>query len=305
MATTNQAEPRPPSRSAIVAAIVRAVGAKHPDPAFCNPDTLAAGFVGPRERALLPAALAGALDLDFEHALARLLRPNRVTHVFARARFFDDALADALRDGVRQVVILGAGLDSRGYRFAAQAGGVRFFEVDSPSLQASKQQRVREVLGRLPDHVRYVPVDLATDDLLTQLRAHGYAEDAVTHFVWEGVAAYLPEAAVRATLRLARHHAAPGSTLAVNYLLSTHPWINNPDTPMARMGELMVSGFPGESAADLLTQEGLSVVADLPTVDLAARYAQRPDGTWALPAIDPTSPGAHIRYCLARVPPRP
>jgi methyltransferase (TIGR00027 family) len=290
---------------AIVIAVMRAIGAKHPEAAYRNPDTLAAGFVGPRERALLPAALAGALDLDFEHALARLPDPHFVTLNVARTRFFDDALTAALAGGARQVVILGAGLDSRGYRFADRLGGDRFFEVDSPATQAYKTRRVEEALGGLPAHVRYVPVDLATDDLLTALRAQGYAEDARTLFVWEGVSYYLPEAAVRGMLRLARDHGAAGSTLAFDYFRSTHPWIDNPDNRPARIGERMVFGFPGESAAGVLAQEGLTVAADWSAVEYATRHARRPDGTWALPPLDPTSQIAHIRYCVARVPPRP
>lgn len=95
MSLANQTEPRPPSRMAIVIAVMRAIGAKHPEAPFRNSDYLAARFVGPREQALLPDDLADALDLDFEPALARLPDPHFVTINVARTRFFDDALAAA------------------------------------------------------------------------------------------------------------------------------------------------------------------------------------------------------------------
>jgi methyltransferase (TIGR00027 family) len=139
--------PQPPSRSAIGTAIVRAIGAKHPDPAFRNPDDLAAAFVGPRERALLPDFPTDALDLDFERALARLPEPWRVTLMFVRTRFFDDTLEAALREDASQVAVLGAGLDSRTYRFAERLGGVHRFEVDAGPTQAYKRRRVQEVRG--------------------------------------------------------------------------------------------------------------------------------------------------------------
>jgi methyltransferase (TIGR00027 family) len=298
----NQTEPRPPSKTAIWTATSRAIGAKHPEPEFRNPDYLAIAFVGPAERALLPDLPMEVLDLEFPDALARMPVPGFVTRMFARTRFFDAALEDALRDGVRQVVILGAGLDSRGYRFADRLGGVRFFEVDSPASQAYKQQRVREALGALPVHVRYVPVDFATDDLLAQLGARGYTEDTLTLFVWEGVTQYLPEVAVQGTLRFVRDHAAPGSTLAFEYYLSSHPLVNNSESLWARWGEPWIFGFPGESAAAYVEREGLTVENDLSAIVVAARYARRSDGTWALPAVDPSSRSAHSGYCVARVP---
>jgi methyltransferase (TIGR00027 family) len=303
VATIDRPAPRPPSRTAIWTAISRAIGAKHPDPAFRNPDDLAAAFVGPDERALLPDYPTDALDLDFAAALARLPDPYRVTHMFASTRFFDAALEDGLRGGARQVVVLGAGLDTRGYRFADRLGGVRFFEVDGPSTQAFKRERVAEVLGRAPAHVRYVPVDLASDDLLAALRAHGYAAEAVTVFLWEGVSMYLPAAAVRATLWAVRSHAAPGSVLAFNYVLSRSRILHNPASRGARWGEPAIFGFPGDSAADDLARAGLAVVADQPQAELMTRYARRRDGTWALPAPEPGARDALGRYCVARVPP--
>src|SRR5262249_13608593 len=163
---------------------------------------------------------------------------------------------------------LGAGLDTRGYRFADRLGGVRFFEVDHPSTQAYKRHRAQEVLGPPPEHVRYVPVDFAADDLLTALRAHGDTKEDTTHFGWQGVVGYLPEEAVRGTLRFVRDHAAAGSTLALSYPLRSNPSVNNPTIRAARWGEPWLFGFPGESAAGYLEQAGLTAVVDEPSVEV-------------------------------------
>jgi methyltransferase (TIGR00027 family) len=123
-------EPGLPSKTSIWTTASRAIGAKNPDPEFRNPDDLAARFVGRRERALLPDYPLDALDLDFDATLKRLSNPARVTGMFLRTRHLDTALDKCLRAGIRRIVILRAGFDSRGYRFADRLKGVRFIEMD-------------------------------------------------------------------------------------------------------------------------------------------------------------------------------
>jgi O-methyltransferase involved in polyketide biosynthesis len=122
-------EPGLPSRTAIGAAVGRAIGAKNPNPAFRNPDSLALPFLGPRERALRTDFPAELLDLDFDTALKRYPYPSLVTAMFVHTKFFDRMLTEALERHVAQIVVLG-GLDSRGYRFQDRLQGVKFFEVD-------------------------------------------------------------------------------------------------------------------------------------------------------------------------------
>jgi methyltransferase (TIGR00027 family) len=237
-------EPELPSKTAVWAAAGRAVGAKHPDALQRNPDDLAIRFLGPRERALLqPDYPMEALDLDYDASI-------------------DAALLDALKDDARQVVVLGAGFDSRGYRFQPQLSGVRFIEVDYGPTQEYKKQRVTEVFGVLPQSVLYVPVDFTKDSLLAQLTQAGYSEREKTFFLWEGVTYYLPESAVKDTLQFVRDHSAAGSRIAFDYTLSTNPNLNNPRTLFARWGEPWLFGFPGGGAAAFVRREGLDVMSD-------------------------------------------
>jgi methyltransferase (TIGR00027 family) len=256
-------EPELPSKTAVWAAAGRAVGAKHPDALQRNPDDLAIRFLGPRERALLqPDYPMEALDLDYDASMAQLGYPLAVAvHTF-RTKAFDAALLDALKDDARQVVVLGAGFDSRGYRFQPQLSGVRFIEVDYGPTQEYKKQRVTEVLGVLPQSVLYVPVDFTKDSLLAQLTQAGYSEREKTFFLWEGVTYYLPESAVKDTLQFVRDHSAAGSRIAFDYTLSTNPNLNNPRTLFARWGEPWLFGFPGGGAAAFVRREGLDVMSD-------------------------------------------
>lgn len=120
-------EPGLPSKSSIYVAFQRAIGAKNPDKELRNPDDLAGKFLGARERALLPELPMDALDLDFEAAMKKNPAPAVVTSMLSRTRYIDEALLEALTDGARQIVVLGAGFDSRAYRFRDRLGGVQWY----------------------------------------------------------------------------------------------------------------------------------------------------------------------------------
>jgi methyltransferase (TIGR00027 family) len=259
-------EPGLPSKTAVWAAAARAVGAKNPNPELRNPDNFAIQFLGPRERALLSDYPMNALDLGYEAAMQQLGDKLPVkSHAF-RTKAFDDAMLDALKAGARQVVVLGAGFDSRGYRFQSQLTGIRFIEVDQAATQDYKRRRVAEILGTPPANVAYVPMDFTKDNLLDQLRKGGYSEQQQTFFLWEGVVFYLPESAVKETLHFVRDHAAPGSRLAFNYTFSTDRNVNNPDSLYSKWGEPWLFGFPPPGAAPYVQREGLDVISDVQTV---------------------------------------
>jgi methyltransferase (TIGR00027 family) len=261
--TFQAVEPGLPSKTAVWATAGRAVGAKNPDPLQRNPDYLAVRFLGPRERALLqPDYHMEALDLDYDASMAQLGYPLAVdVHTF-RTKAFDAALLDALKDHARQVVVLGAGFDSRGYRFQPQLSEVRFIEVDYGPTQEYKKQRVRDIFGALPQSVLYVPMDFTKDSLLAQLTQAGYSEREKTFFLWEGVTYYLPESAVKDTLHFVRDHSAAGSRIAFDYTLSTNWALNNPQGFAAEWGEPWLFGFPGGGAAAYVRREGLDVMSD-------------------------------------------
>src|SRR5262245_44064257 len=190
LATLRAVKPGLPSKTAVWAAAARAVGSKNPDPEEGNPDYLAIKFLGPRERRILSDFPMDALDLDYDGAMAQLGTRLPVTSHAFRTKAFDAAMLDALKAGATQVVVLGAGFDSRGYRFQSQLRGVRFMEVDYPPTQEYKKRRVREILGKPPANVSYVPMDFTKDDLLHQLVKSHYSEREKTFFLWEGVVFY-------------------------------------------------------------------------------------------------------------------
>lgn len=109
-----------------------------------------------------------------------------MTFVVSRRRYIGEYLQERLDRGTAQVVLLGAGLDSRAYRGELLARAIKTFEVDPPVTQASKIARVKWLLGTLPEHVAYVPLDF-NRETLDQLLLAGFDSPLKTLFSWEGV----------------------------------------------------------------------------------------------------------------------
>jgi methyltransferase (TIGR00027 family) len=287
-------EPGKPSVTALEVTAYRAIGAKHPDPTIRNDDYLAERFLGTKERAILRAAgsqgVLNALKMDTEAAWSSLGTGQAfATAVHARTRYIDGLFKEALASSATQVVILGAGLDSRAYRFADALGRVRVFEVDFPPTQEYKKKRVREVLGSLRPYVTYVPIDFAKEDLATVLNRRGYDQTQKTFFVWEGVTFYIPASAVDATLRFVANHSAPGSRIVFDYFLEsglTTPGVSALNKRLAALGEPFIFGIPDENREDFIARRGLVMAADVGINDLRGRYVPGRFTNAAAPSVN-------------------
>ena len=186
--------PRQPSRTSIVVAALRAFGAREPDASVRNPDSLAEKLITSQE-----------LDLSADHPISKALkddyqqgRQNREVAgmsnlMLVRTRFIDEQLGRAIEDGATQIVILGAGLDTRAYRFAESLKGRSVFEVDYRSTQELKKRRLESALGAVPAFVRFAEIDFKRESLKNVLASAGYQPGEKTFFIWEGVSMYLAE----------------------------------------------------------------------------------------------------------------
>ncbi len=158
---------------------------------------------------------AAALSDDVAVADAEryeVAHPHSVLYLALRTLAFDDEVRLAIRAGVRQIVILGAGLDTRAARLRTE--GVRFFEVDHPATQADKRERLASVTAYPIDAATFVTCDFERQDFLERLESAGHRASEPTLVIWEGVVYYLTEDAVRATCRRVASGCHPGSTLA-------------------------------------------------------------------------------------------
>jgi methyltransferase (TIGR00027 family) len=149
--------------------------------------------------------------------LADRISPGVRGGLLCRKRYIDDKLREALAAGIDTVVILGAGWDDRAYR-PPVSGAARVFEADLPDIAAAKAEAVTRLFGRVPEHVRLVPVDFEKQDLRAELQKAGYSEEKRAFFIWEGMTQYLDGESVRRTLAFLST-AAAGSRLVFTYIL--------------------------------------------------------------------------------------
>ncbi len=143
--------------------------------------------------------------------------PGVLEFLAARTRFIDDYLQCGIADGIQQLVILGAGFDTRAYRFERLRGHAKVFEVDHPATQRVKIAKLEKILGNLPSDVTFVPIDFRSETL-DKLFARGYDKRLKTLIIWEGVTMYLAADAVDATLAFVAGNSGAGSSIVFDYI---------------------------------------------------------------------------------------
>jgi methyltransferase (TIGR00027 family) len=202
---------------------------------------------------------------------------RRVAAYFAlRHRYCEDRLNEALVRGVKQVVLLGAGLDTFALRNPAAVGQMRFVEIDHPDSQRMKLNRLAELDLETPG-VEYVPVDFATQDLAQEMTRAGISRETATFFSWLGVTQYISEQAVDTTLSLAASFA-KGSEIVFDVIrpfddldAAEHAISSQTAVMSARFGEPWVSFYRPEQLRSHLHSLGFSEI-DWLSNEKAARY---------------------------------
>ena len=144
------------------------------------------------------------------------LFPGLGNSIRARVRYFDDFVKASVDNGLEQLVILGAGYDTRAYRIDGLEE-IKVFEVDHPATQSLKIEKIEKIFGRLPEHVVYVPVDFESEDLGQKLLEKGYCISQKTLFVMEGLIMYIPPVAVDETLSFVANNSERGSRIIFDY----------------------------------------------------------------------------------------
>jgi methyltransferase (TIGR00027 family) len=264
------------SRTAEQVALFRALEtARGHDRVFDDP--LAVRFLRGGYRLLARAARLRPVGLRLSRLIDRRWPGPRPSAV-ARTRLIDDLVVAALAHGARQVLLLGAGYDSRAYRLPG-IDRVPVFEADHPATQAVKRRLVRgAVRPERRRHVHYVPVDLLRQDLGDALLAAGFAALEPTVVVWEGVTNYLDEPAVDATLRRIAALTATGSSLIFTYVdsrvLDGSLDAGNWPEVVRRAGEPWTFGFDPATLPGYVAARGLRLALDMSTRDAAVRYLE-------------------------------
>jgi methyltransferase (TIGR00027 family) len=266
------------SKTAMMAAVYRHLSLTESNPAFSTQDTLAKLFI--------PAALRFLLEFAwFRRYLRNKLQatvPGTYPYVIARAKFFDEQFLNALRVQVPQIVLLGAGYDTRAIRYQSRNQGCNIFELDTPALLARKAARLARGGVALPASLTLCPTTFGHDDLANMLEKSGYVRSVQTLFMWEGVTYYLPSSAVFETLSFINEHAAEGSAVVFDYFYrdfiegDQHAYgARELAASIEEVGEPFMFGIdPGELEA-LLDRFGFSVLRRYNPEALERRYLVR------------------------------
>ncbi len=247
------------SRSALAVASLRAAHQLLDEP-LVHPDPIALPLLGPPAE----AALRGD-PFVLNDPLSRGLRAALVV----RSRFVEDQLSRCVAVGVRQYLVLGAGLDTFAYRNPYRNEGLRVFEVDHPGTQGWKQQLLAEAGIDVPASLTFVAADFECDDLGGALQRSGFRADQPACISWMGVTMYLTADGVLRTLRtlaafaagscLCFDHRVPVSMLnpierAVSEVVAQQaaavgePWLSTFD-PVQLQGRLLRLGFSSARSA--------------------------------------------------------
>jgi methyltransferase (TIGR00027 family) len=230
-------------------------------------------FKDPFASGILDQETAAALD---EIAANDSLRPWRL-FIAARSRFSEDTMADCIACGVRQVVVLGAGLDTFSLRNPYADLGVRAFEVDYPATQMWKRDRIRAAGLAEPPSLIFAPVNFEQESLPEGLTRAGFEPDEPAFFQWLGVVPYLTKDAVSSTLKFISE--VPQAAVVFDY---AEPFQNYPAERRASVmataeraasrGEPWLSFFDPIELLQLLRGEGFNVIEDLGLPEIAERF---------------------------------
>jgi methyltransferase (TIGR00027 family) len=262
------------SLTAMGTAVLRATEfEKPPDERICS---------DPLARRLIPSWFYAFMKLFMSTGYAEWRGTGIVGFILARSRYIDDVLSDSLEQGLQQLVILGAGFDTRAYRFDGLKGGVKVFEVDHPATQQAKVKKLTGILGPgdLPDYVTFVPIDFTRDSLDVRLPECGYSDRLKTLFIWEGVTEYLDAPSVDDTLAFVSHHSAPGSAVVFDYMyqqvldgrVKGHSEVSSMRRYRGFSGEVLSFGIEEGQVEPFLLERGFSKVRNVTAAELHERY---------------------------------
>ncbi|HLY26600.1 MAG TPA: class I SAM-dependent methyltransferase [Aggregatilineales bacterium] len=277
--------------TALVTAYARAYHATHDSPKIFD-DFLADQLYTPEEHSSFDhnlAEMVGTLESiapdvvaskpDPATALAAVIQFIHGPVTLSRSRYTEDCLVDAIAQGVRQYVILGAGFDTFAFRQSDLLEKLEVFEVDHPVTQAMKRQRIGMAGWEIPTKLHFVPVDFNSEKVADALLRSSFDPRAQSFFSWLGVTYYLAREVVFDTLKAIADITAQGSTVVFDYM-DTDAFIPEKaakriqlmQAGARRVGEPMQTGFDPAVLADDLRHAGLTLEENLSPMAIEERY---------------------------------
>jgi methyltransferase (TIGR00027 family) len=268
------------SRTAAYTCFSRGCATREEDPRFRGPDYLAETLFPPMASFMLNIAPLRRL------LMRRMFPPGIHEYVLARTKVMDSVFVEALDAHFPQIVLLGAGFDTRALRYADRNQGTNIFELDVPTTQQPKVDILRKKKIPLPPTLSFVPIDFNKEDILAVLSKAGYQAGQKTLFLWEGVTMYLSAQAVDNTLDFIHRSAAPGSRVAFDYIYASVLRRENRYygeqggyDMVSKAGEGWTFGLEEGEIGPFLAKRGFDLAAHYTPLELEKLYLTKEDGT--------------------------
>ena len=259
-----------PSQTAAYVALCRALSFRDERAAIKGPDALAHLFVSENGKKSLENADAVRRGIAFTAPLYGMM--------VARTAFFDMKFREAVEGGIRQIVLLGAGYDTRACRFSSLLGDTAVHELDIRSTQGRKLEILRGAGIAIPPQVRHTAIDFTSESIGDVLLKNGFDRSIPALFLWEGVTCYLAENVFRDTLEGVQSFASKGSAVCFDYHTAKR--------------ESLVTAEPfrfwikPEALVEYLSAQGFTVLDHLDSREMEKRFLTLPDGSTAEKAFD-------------------
>lgn len=269
-----------PSKTAMGAATLRALAAIETREEIRGRDCLAEIFLPGEHKILLKEPATR------EWVIRNRIAPGMYEFMIARTTFFDSIVERSLNEDIPQIVFLGAGYDSRPYRFRNIIKNTRIFELDIGTTQKHKAELLGQAGISIPDQVTFVPINFNADNIGDVLNRADYDSSRLTLFVWEGVTYYLSAQVIDETLRIVKSNSPAGSRICFDY--HAHSPERLQDEDLKRLRDMMKTRYPGEptlfgirqgETEPFLSARGYHIIEHLNSTEMEMKYLILRDGS--------------------------
>lgn len=216
---------------------------------------------------------------DQESALKWVIQSQIAPTTLARSKYTEDMLENAIRLGVEQYVILGSGLDTFAFRKPELLNHIKVFEIDHPSTQALKLERIKNLGWNISPNLNFIPVDFSKDSFEKALLKSSYSQHKRSFFSWLGVTYYLTKDEILNVLKTIVNISPKGSSIVFDYPntnifnpLNTTNRVRNMVELARSSGEPMKTGFEYSELESELEKIGLLIYEHLTPEDIQDRY---------------------------------
>ena len=261
------------SETAMATAFMRALAAYDPRKEMRGKDYLAEVFLEEKQKKPLKDPVMRAWVMENKIA------PGAYEFMIARTAFFDRIVEQALKENIEQMVLLGAGYDSRPYRFGELIQDTKIFELDAKLTQQRKKECLQQAEISISEQMSFVPINFEADDLKKTLMEAGFSEEKKTVFIWEGVTYYLNSEVVDDMLAFVRANSPSGSSIGFDYASLSDEALNEDGAKELRKhmrsrhsNEPTRFGIRAGKIEAFLAERGFEVMEHLTATEMNEKY---------------------------------